>query len=255
MKWPDHPELVRLYDVECAARHDYDYYLDLVAVESDTCPTLDIADVGCGTGVFAIDVSERGHRITGLDPSPTIIERARTKSGGDTVDWRIGTAADLPPGAFDLIVMMGHVAQYFVSDTDWSDTLAACYQALRPGGLLAFETRDPTARAWERWTESETRASYPHPDGGIFESWVEVVDVRETAAGHVVETHEGHTLLDDGTHLVSAETLIFRDLAAIEDSLSSIGFKIERVDRDWDGRQTTEPAAELIVRARRPALA
>ncbi len=44
--------------------------------------------------------------------------------------------------------MTGHVAQVFLSDEAWTATLTAIYDALRPGGRLAFETRNPGDRAW-----------------------------------------------------------------------------------------------------------
>ena len=39
--------------------------------------------------------------------------------------------------------MMGHVAQYFVGDDEWAALLGAAFEALGPGGLLAFEAREP----------------------------------------------------------------------------------------------------------------
>jgi hypothetical protein len=43
------------------------------------------------------------------------------------------------------------VAQAIVEPPDWEETLRSVYEALHPGGLLVFETRDPAYRAWEEW--------------------------------------------------------------------------------------------------------
>ena len=45
--------------------------------------------------------------------------------------------------------MTANVAQVVLADDQWWATLAALEGALRPGGRLVFETRDPAARAWE----------------------------------------------------------------------------------------------------------
>ena len=81
-------------------------------------------------------------------------------------------------GAADLAVMMGHVAQYFVDDGDWSNVLLQLHRIVEAGGCLSFEIRNP-AIAWEdRWTEARSKATLPHPGGGEFTSWVEVVSIR-----------------------------------------------------------------------------
>jgi hypothetical protein len=45
--------------------------------------------------------------------------------------------------------MTANGAQVFVDDADWVSTLTGVHQALRPGGHLVFEVRDPSLRAWE----------------------------------------------------------------------------------------------------------
>src|SRR5689334_3707822 len=46
-------------------------------------------DFGCGAGGFADRLQQRGAEVTGLDPSPAMIAKARA-AYGDAVDWRIG---------------------------------------------------------------------------------------------------------------------------------------------------------------------
>jgi len=73
--------------------------------------------------------------------------------------------------------MTGNVAQVLLDDDDWLMALRSIQRRLSPGGQLIFETRDPAARAWERWNRS---ASFRHTDVdgiGPAESWVELLDV------------------------------------------------------------------------------
>src|SRR5882672_11480644 len=51
-----------------------------------------VLDVACGTGVAAITAARLRAKVTGLDLTPELLERARANSqiGGVDVDWREG---------------------------------------------------------------------------------------------------------------------------------------------------------------------
>jgi demethylmenaquinone methyltransferase/2-methoxy-6-polyprenyl-1,4-benzoquinol methylase len=66
--------------------------LDTVAVGADDR----VLDVCCGTGDLAIGARKRGARVTGLDFSEAMLERARRKDG--QVEWVQGDALALPFG-------------------------------------------------------------------------------------------------------------------------------------------------------------
>jgi hypothetical protein len=74
--------------------------------------------------------------------------------------------------------MAGHVAQFFVTDQAWQEVIAATRAVLRSGGLFAFESRNPAARAWESWTPQETRRSVVDPAAGPIETWSAVDTVE-----------------------------------------------------------------------------
>src|SRR5579884_984396 len=89
-----------------------------------------------------------GHGVIGVDPNRLMLDVARRGRHGDHVRWIEGGAHDIGVTGADLAIMTGHVAQFFVRDDEWSSALAALRAALRTGGRLAFETRNPGARAW-----------------------------------------------------------------------------------------------------------
>jgi hypothetical protein len=60
-------------------------------------------------------------------------------------------AARYGDSEFDLAVMTGHAFQVLVGDDEVRASLTAIRHALAGGGRLAFETRNPLARAWESW--------------------------------------------------------------------------------------------------------
>ena len=49
-------------------------------------------------------------------------------------------------------LMTGHAFQVFLTDDEVRAQFTAMRRALKPDGGFAFETRNPGARAWERWT-------------------------------------------------------------------------------------------------------
>ena len=103
---------------------------------------------------------------------------ARQKPGAGQVRWLSGDATMLPALQMDLAVMTGNVAQVFVSDDAWTSTLNGIRAALRPGGRLIFESRDPEREAWREWTREHSFRRVDIPDVGIVESWSDLLDVQ-----------------------------------------------------------------------------
>lgn len=252
MRLDDHytdPALVSRYDAENAGRADTDFYLSLAA---ELGPRT-VVDLGCGTGVLAIDLARQsptGRTVVSVDPAHAMLDVARSRTGGERVTWVEGTVDTvrtlLPPGTVDLLVMTGHVAQVFVTDDDWSDLLGSVAALVAPGGHLAFETRDPVARAWLGWTPERTRTQVTAADGSVSTSWVEVTAVHDE-----VVTFDGHTVLPDGVDRVSTSTLRFRGRSVIERDLDSAGFTVRDVYGDWDRSPVGTETSELVVVAER----
>ena len=142
-----------VYDTECLGRRDHDFYLTL----AETVGASSVIDIGCGTGVFAVDLGRRGCHVIGVDPAQAMLDIGRTRPGGDAVEWIHGDALDVPSAAADLVVMMGHVAQYFIHDDAWARLLGEVHRMLTPGGRLTFETRNPAINWAQLWTASAQR--------------------------------------------------------------------------------------------------
>src|SRR5215218_9441988 len=104
---------------------------------------------------------------------------ARQRPGGHLVQWVEGDAGALEPDSCDLLLMTGHVAQVFVDDGAWAGVLAAARRALCGGGRLAFDSRDPRARAWEGWTRHASYGRDEDPVLGPFDGWFELREARD----------------------------------------------------------------------------
>jgi ubiquinone/menaquinone biosynthesis C-methylase UbiE len=201
-----------------------------------------VLDLGCGTGVFALMLAERGIEVTGVEPATAMLDVARAKPGAERVRWIHGDASAIPEDvAVDMVTMTANVAQVFLTDDDWPATLAVCHRALRPGGRLVFESRDPHRRAWEEWTEDRTRSTTDIPGVGRVTDWVQVTAVD----GPLVTFESPNVFESDGTVITSVSTLRFRSREELEASLVEAGFVVDEVRDALD-----RPGRELVFVAR-----
>jgi len=109
-------------------------------------------DVGCGTGAFTQLVLDRTAPETaiGLDPSPAQVEHARRTVMAPRVDFREGSALDLPfeTGAFDVVVS-ALVIHFF---PDRPKAFREMLRVTRSGGIVAGYT----------WRKSATIIDAPY---------------------------------------------------------------------------------------------
>jgi SAM-dependent methyltransferase len=187
-------------------------------------------------------LARRGLTVTAVDPAGAMLAVARTKPGADRVRWVRGDASDLPPLQVDLVTMTGNVAQVFLTDAAWASTLRAAYAALRPGGRLVFETRDPAAKAWLEWTRERSYTRVVVPCVGGVRSWEELLDV----SGGLVSFRGTVVFEADGAVLTSDSTLRFRRGDEVTASLAATGYVVDEVREAPD-----RPGREMVFIARR----
>lgn len=109
-----------------------------------------ILDIACGTGILAREASGRAGQsgsVVGLDPSPGMLAVARRSA--PSIEWRQGTAEDLPfeDGSFNVVV--SQFGLMFFTDRD-----AAVREMLR---VLGHDGRFAVA-VWDSLDNSE---AYP----------------------------------------------------------------------------------------------
>ncbi|WP_027942198.1 class I SAM-dependent methyltransferase [Amycolatopsis taiwanensis] len=218
---------------------DLDFYLPLVMSAKS------VLDVGCGTGALLRGARDAGHtgRLCGLDPAPGMLARARKRTD---IEWVLGDLASVTwAHEFDLVVMTGHAFQVFVSDDELRASLAKIRSVLTGGGRFAFETRNPAARAWERWTPANA-VEVTDASGAVVRVWHDVETVSEGVVTFT-ETFDGAGWASPET---SRSTLRFLDAPSLESFLSDAGLVVDEQFGDWLGNPFTETSPEIITIAR-----
>ncbi|MET8166646.1 class I SAM-dependent methyltransferase [Streptomyces sp. NPDC005329] len=96
----------------------------------------DLLDLGCGTGSLSLLAAEQGHRVTGVDLSPAMIDLARAKLAGRDAVFLLGDAAAPPVGEqrFDTLLVR-HVLWTL---PDPARVLRHWRGLVRPGGRLVL---------------------------------------------------------------------------------------------------------------------
>ena len=230
--------MAELYDPLDPDRGDLDVYAAMAA----ELGARSVLDIGCGTGTFACLLARRGLTVTAMDPAQASLEIARAKPGAERVRWVHGYATDLPPLQVDLVTMTANVAQVFLTDTEWAATLRVAHAALRPGGRLVFETRDPAAKVWLEWTRERTYQRTVIPGVGAVQSWEDLLEV----GGALVSFRSTNVFESDGAVLTSDSTLRFRSRDELAASLAAAGYVVDEVRQAPD-----RPGRELVFVARR----
>jgi len=237
------PRLVGLYDQDNPGGSDHEYFRAF----ADEHRARAIVDLGCGTGLLTVSLARPGRRVLGIDPSETMIGYARSRAGADRVTWLVGDSRSIGDARADLVIMSGNVAQHILGEL-WHRTLRDIREALRPGGTVTFESRNPAVRAWEEWTEEATRTTRTTPVGSLTE-WLEVTRIGD---GEV--TLVGHNVFGStGEHLQLTDTLAFRSEDQITDDLRQSGLIVDAVWGDWHRAPVQASSRVFVFEARRPA--
>ena len=158
-----------------------------------------VLDVACGTGVVSVTAARLGARVTGLDLTPELLERARENAriAGVEIDWHEGDVEKLPFGdaTFDFVLSeFGHI---FAPRPEVA--IGEMLRVLKPGGTIAFSTWPPELLVGR--TFALTASYMPPPPPGVAPppQWGDPNIVRQRLGSAVKDI-----LFDRATMLVPA---------------------------------------------------
>jgi SAM-dependent methyltransferase len=233
--------LAGLYDrLFPPAQAAVDFYLPLIMAARS------VLDVGCGTGALLAAARDAGYagRLCGVDPAAGMLDQARAHSD---IEWICGGASDLTLAhEFDLALMTGHSFQVLTEDAELRAALAAVRAALEKGGRFVFETRNPQARAWERWTPQH----FLEADDGQGNTVRVTFQIETPFDGRTVAFTQTYRSPAWQAPQVSRSVLRFLDTAGVATLLAEAGFVIEEQFGDFDRRPLTPTSPEIVTVAR-----
>ena len=103
---------------------------------------LDVADIGCGTGRHALRLAEHGARVTAVDFSAGMLERAKAKAGGKSIRFvqhDLSGRLPLADAAFDRVIcclVLDHIA-------DLGSFFRELKRICKPDGFIAISGMHP----------------------------------------------------------------------------------------------------------------
>jgi SAM-dependent methyltransferase len=234
---------------------DYAGYYDLLYSEKDYeseaafvygllrkhCPHAGrLLELGCGTGAHAQYLARSGLYVHGLDCSPQMLERARTKQQNlppdvrDRLEFSVGDARNVRLGrCFDGIISLFHVFSYEIRNEDVRRAFVTVKRHLDAGGVFIFDcwygpavlAEMPAVRVkhWEDDATKITRIAEPvmYPN----ENRVDVnytILIRDRTSGTTKELKEIHQM----RYFFRPEVVMFASLAGLE-IIDSLGWMTE----------------------------
>jgi SAM-dependent methyltransferase len=166
-------------------------------------------DVGCGEADFFVMAEEAGHRfdqLVGVDMTPAMVERARSKRLSSSCEFIIADVEAIPATltGFDCISLVGVLQKCGVEPYG---VFAALAPRLNPGGLLFVTTKN---LRWEQFNEGGLQPEASHswflPDelaadaerAGLTVSRRGGLLPRDALEVALTKSHECYLLLDNG---------------------------------------------------------
>lgn len=205
-----------------------------------------LLDLCCGPGRHAVEFAHRGFRVTGVDRSPFLLDRARENASkaGASIEWIMEDMRNfVRPAKFDLACNLFTSFGYFKNEQDDLRVLRNIHRSLKETGVLVIEVlgKERLARTWQNTISDEL------PDGSLI---VQRPHVRDNWCRICSEW----TLIKEGrARSFSFEHSIYSG-RELKDRLLGCGFEQVQLFGDLEGSAYDLEAKRLIAVARKSNL-
>ncbi len=202
-----------------------------------------LLDLCCGPGRHAVEFSQCGFRVTGVDRSRFLLDRARehgSKSGA-SIEWIMEDMRTfVRPEAFDLACNLFTSFGYFKDEQDDLRVLRNIHQSLKKTGVLVIEVvgKERLARTWQNTISTELA------DGSLLVQRPQLRDDWSRVASEWILLKDGHARSFSFEHALYSG----REL---KDRLLSCGFEQVQLFGDLQGSAYDLEAKRLIAVARK----
>lgn len=145
-----------------------------------TPPGAPVLDLACGPGRHTLELARRGFRVTGVDRTRALLDRARAAAAAEALPVELVEAdarTFVRPESFDLAVSLFTSFGYFRDPADDRRVAENVARSLRPGGVFLLDVvgkevlaRIFRARDWHELPDGAIWLEDRHVDGGW--SWM-----------------------------------------------------------------------------------
>lgn len=215
-----------------------------------------VLEVGVGTGRIAVELAIAGSVVTGLDPSPAMLARARAHADEAGVDLTLlqgrVDGLELAPGEFGFALLPADVFLYCEDGHEQVATLTALARCLHFNGTLAIDVPGP---ALGLDPASNGQALLVHTgedgDGAVLDTWH--IHEDDLAAQTRLLRVVYETTSRDGAvrRRLSEHRLRYVGRFELEYLLRLAGLAVLDTYGDYDLGPLTNDSERMIVTARR----
>ncbi|MFQ3631684.1 class I SAM-dependent methyltransferase [Roseiflexus sp.] len=143
----EYDAIARFYDADHSGfADDLPFYRELARRTGGR-----VLDVMCGSGRVLVPLAQAGIRVTGIDSSAAMIERAHISAATAGISARVDlhhsdARNPLPPGPYNLAIVALNSFMHLTTIDDQLAALTHIHRVLTPSGLLAIDVFNPHAR-------------------------------------------------------------------------------------------------------------
>jgi SAM-dependent methyltransferase len=201
-----------------------------------------VLDLGCGPGRHSIALAKQGAKVTGVDRSPFLLEKAKSRAELEKleIDWvREDMRSFVRAGEFDLAISLFTSFGYF-EEIENLRVLENVFQSLAPSGFFILDLmgKEVVARGFAPSAVDE------QPDGSIWVQSRQIIDDWYRIRSHWL------LIRDEKVTEVSFDTTLYsgRELA---DLLKKAGFASVKLFGSLQGIPYDLKAQRLVAVARK----
>ncbi len=215
-----------------------------------------VLEVGCGTGRIAFELARAGHEVTGVEPSPSMLARARQRAEDDALDVTfiegVVSHLTLERDHYGLVILPNDVFLYCLDGEEQRAMLESLRDVLTFNGLLALDLPGPMSALDPESNGQPLLVFTGETDAGQrFDCWHVHEDDLADQVRHLRITYE--SVGDDGIvrRRVSEHRLRYLYRFEVEYLLHLAGLVLVDVYGDYDLGPLTNDSERMIVVARR----
>ncbi|MBP3962103.1 class I SAM-dependent methyltransferase [Paenibacillus lignilyticus] len=207
----------------------------------ELAPGASVLDIGCGMGRHALALAQLGYKVTGIDLSESLLQKARECNEQGHIHSLIqGDMRELPfeDGSFDATVNLFTSFGYFEMEADNHRVIREIRRVLKPRGAFLIDFMNPSYVAANL---------VPHSERTDELTRLHIREQRAIADGWVVK--QIHITPQEGTEASRnyVERVRLFPLPWFEQALREAGLELEHRYGDYEGRPYEEKSSPRMI--------